>query len=109
MLMRFVAFCPIEEGGNMKIPRQFELVNETIKIEKNKFLNNEKGHIGYADYINNKIILDDSDFWKKKQDEGFCHELVHWILYKMNNDLEKDENFVGLFGSLLHQALKTME
>ncbi len=93
----------------MKIPKEFELIDDLIKVELDKSLNNEKGHIAFADYVNDKIILDDSDFWRKCQNECFFHELVHWILYKMGNDLEKDEKFVGLFGSLLHQAFKTME
>ena len=92
----------------MKIPKEFELIDELIKVEYNKSLNNEKGHIEWADYVNSKIILDDSEFWKKCQDAGFYHGLVHWILFKMGSDLEKDEKFVGLFGSLLHQAFKTM-
>ena len=44
----------------MKIPKEFDLINQRIRIEYNEFLNNEKGHIGFADYTNNKIIIDSS-------------------------------------------------
>lgn len=91
----------------MSIPNELDIINSNIKIEYNKNLFIEKGCIGYADYQNNKIILDNSDKWKCTIDDCFYHELTHWILFKMGSDLEKDEHFVGLFGDLLHQALKS--
>jgi predicted SprT family Zn-dependent metalloprotease len=93
----------------MKIPKEFELIDDKIKIKLDKLLIDKKNHIGFANYQENKIELDDSVYWKHFQEQSFLHELVHWILYKMGSDLEKDEKFVSLFASLLNQAFKTMK
>lgn len=40
----------------------------------------------------------------------FCHELIHSILGVMGEDeINSNERFVDLFGTFLHQALKTMK
>jgi len=93
----------------MEIPKRFKLINTTAEVEKSNSFNNVSGHLGYSNYSENKIQLDDSTYWRCHQEEGFCHELTHWILFKMQSDLEKDEKFVGLFGELLCQALSTQE
>ena len=41
----------------------------------------------------------------QSQQQVFCHELIHAILEKMGEDkLCGDEQFVDVFGSLLHQV-----
>ncbi len=84
----------------MKIPTSIQVIDSIIVVEKGEIAS----AIGYSDYQNGKIIIDPSlpDSMAK---EVFYHELVHWILFKMHNKLEADEKFVGLFGSLLNQAL----
>lgn len=88
----------------IKIPAKFDLVDSTIMVEKGQVAT----AIGFSDYHNNKIIIDPS-VSKDLENAIFFHEIVHWILFKMCNKLEADEKFVGLFGNLLHQAMKSME
>ncbi len=89
---------------NKRLPHSIDLVDSTITIEKRKVAN----AIGFSDYQESKIIIDPS-IAECMVEEVFYHELVHWILYKMHNRLEADEKFVGLFGSLLNQAMKTVK
>jgi len=94
------------------IPKQFKLFNQTIKVElKNKLAYNNNNY-GEAKYTSNKIRI-------QKQNEGvslkktmveqtFYHELIHYILnYMGENELGKNEKFVDIFASLLHQYEKT--
>jgi predicted SprT family Zn-dependent metalloprotease len=64
--------------------------------------------LGFADYNNDKIIIAENVSESKKE-EIFCHELTHWVLFKMGSKLESDEDFVCMFGSLLNQAIKSVE
>lgn len=84
------------------IPKQIEIIDTKLTVEITPIA----GAIGYADYHNDKIIIDPSVSETKKE-EIYYHELVHWILFKMGHTLEKDEDFVCLFGSLLNQAIKS--
>lgn len=86
------------------IPEQVEIIDTTIKVELAPIAQ----AIGFADYHNDKIIIDPT-IPDSKKEEVFLHELTHWILYKMGHDLEKDEDFVCMFGSLLNQALKSIK
>lgn len=92
----------------MKTPKRFKLIDKTINVEIDKDFLEKEDKLGYANYQENKITLDGSDTWKD-QEQLFLHELIHFILYMMGNDLESDEKFVNLFSCLLHQALDTME
>ncbi len=85
------------------VPKQFNLIDKTIKVETSMVA----GAIGFADYFHDKIIIDESITEDEGKEEIFYHELVHWILFIMRNKLESDEDFVSLFGSLLRQAMKS--
>ena len=87
----------------MKLPEHIELIDSVIKIEKGSVA----CAIGFSDYQNDKIIIEPS-LTESMEEEVFYHELTHWILFKMHHKLEKDEKFVCLFGSLLNQAMKTI-
>lgn len=87
----------------MEIPASIQIIDSTIVVEKGDVAS----AIGYSDYQKGKIIIDPS-LPDSMVEEVFYHELVHWILFKMHNKLEGDEKFVGLFGSLLNQAIKSM-
>lgn len=89
----------------VKIPKEITLINQKIKIELDKDFVNRDNTLGFADYKNQKIILDDSKQWAAFKDETYYHELTHWVLYVMGNDLHNDEKFVSLFSSLLHQSV----
>jgi hypothetical protein len=84
------------------IPKQIEIIDTTIKVEFSPIAT----AIGFADYYNDKIIID-PPVSESKKEEIYWRKLTRWILYKMGNSLEKDEHFVGLFGSLLNQAIKS--
>ena len=85
------------------IPEHVTIIDSVITIKPGKASNS----LGFADYTNETILIDPSVSESIEQ-EVFYHELVHWILFKMHNKLEGDEKFVGLFGSLLNQAMKTV-
>ena len=100
----------------MKIPKKFKLFGETITVEYVLDLIEKHERMGQAIYRENKIqLLDiDNDTYSTKPtvhiEQTFFHELIHFILTKMNlNDLSADEKFVDVFASLLHQAMTTME
>ena len=106
----------------MQIPKRFKLLGFTIEVVENPKLLNDRDWIGAACYNECKIeILPSSDvrpIAKEKIEQTFCHELSHFLSYyagaavnhKLGGDyLHQNEEFVDLLGSLLHQALTTME
>lgn len=88
----------------MKLPKQVKIIDSVVVVERGEVA----CAIGFSDYAKGKIIIDPF-IQDSMVEEVFYHELVHWILFKMHNKLEADEKFVGLFGSLLNQAIKSME
>lgn len=86
------------------IPTKVNIIDTIVTVEVSQIAQ----AIGFADYHNDKIIIDPTVSDSKKE-EIFYHELTHWILYKMGHELEADEHFVGMFGSLLNQAIKNGE
>lgn len=100
----------------MEIPKKFKLFGETITVEYVSNLIEKEGRMGQSVYRENKIQLLDinNDIYSTKPfmhiEQTFYHELVHFILTKMNlNDLSEDEKFVDVFASLLHQVIVTAE
>ena len=96
----------------MKIPKQFELLGHTIKVKLTKDLVYTSDNVGEARMRDSDILLQDNAPGHPRQpfqlEHEFCHELVHHILGRMNEEeLNKNEAFVDLFGGLLHQALKS--
>lgn len=94
----------------MRIPKTINLIGRTIKVIEDKKLIHDNEWLGCAIYRENKIKLQPSTKERPLSKESigstYCHELVHWVLYSMGkHELNKDEEFVDLFGSLLHQAL----
>lgn len=91
----------------MKIPKSFQLGGTTWSVE-------HTGHIpdalGETHMARAKILLNDSGgFCKDQREQTFCHELVHAILFAMGKGqtAPHDEEFVDVFGTFLHQYLKT--
>jgi Zn-dependent peptidase ImmA (M78 family) len=63
--------------------------------------------VGFCNFLNQQILVLSAVSDVQKQ-QTFCHELVHCILDKMGEtDLNDNEQFVDVFGSLLHQAWTT--
>ena len=83
----------------------------------------DRNWTGSADYEVDKInLLPASSFYamsEAKAQQTFCHEFAHFLLYhaggainynmKDETYIHKNEEFVDLLGSLLQQALSTME
>ncbi len=99
----------------MKIPTSFKLFGQKISVVFEKSLNGQFGNAGEARYTENKIaLMPDIEGVHNRpddyQEQVFCHELTHHILNQMcERDLNNNEKFVDIFGSLLHQALSTAE
>lgn len=94
----------------MRIPTRINLIGRTIKVIQDNKLIHDNEWLGVAIYREDKIKLQPSTkqrpLTKECTGSTYCHELTHWILFSMGkHELNKDEEFVDLFGSLLHQAL----
>lgn len=105
----------------MRIPKRFKLLGRTIEVVENPRLMQDRNWCGAACYEEGKIELQPSSEAYKaapdKLEQTFCHELSHFLLYHaggtVNHELKQmahqNEELVDLLGSLLHQALTTME
>jgi len=95
----------------MKIPESFGLAGFTISVIAKDGLINERGIIGEALYSKQLIYLDkNAEIEEETKKQAYLHELVHWILYIMNeDDLKNNEKFVDVFAHLLYQAISTGE
>jgi hypothetical protein len=87
------------------IPKKFCLMGHTITVKvvpEKEWADDET--VGFWNSQNLTIsVLGGLDDQRTQQ--IFCHELVHAILHCMaENDLNDNEKFVDVFGSLLHQA-----
>jgi len=96
------------------IPKQFNLLGRTIKVSAHPNVRMREGHVGLTDYNQDTIELQTSTKELPLSVDSihhtYYHELTHWILYCMGrDDLRDDEQFVELFGGLLHQAITTQK
>lgn len=87
----------------MKIPKSFILGAISWTVSKPDTL---PGALGVTTYDHAKIeVL--KGLSTQIQEQTFCHELVHAILYSMGKAMPHDEEFVDGFATFLHQFLKT--
>jgi len=98
----------------MKIPKEFKLMGQTIRVKYVKRLAYKDDAEGYARYRDQEILIQESsENWPRTQEQiehTFCHELIHYILEKLNEkELRDNEKFVDTFAGLLHQALTTQK
>jgi len=98
----------------MKIPKQFNLLGQTITVEMVEDLIQEDDIQGEAHYRFNRIKLQKNVKGQKRQntqvEASFCHELVHFILEAMREEKpNNDGKFVTVFARLLFQALDSFE
>ena len=98
----------------MVIPVSFWLYGQKITVEMVDHLIEDADNIGESVYRKNLIKLQCNNAGIERPqtqiESTFCHELVHYILFMMEeDDLRKNEKFVDNFGRLLHQALNSME
>lgn len=108
--------------SKFKIPKRFELLGKTITVEFDPMLLAEKDLHGLASYRADRIVLQPICEGVQRTEgcieQDFFHEMVHHICYYAGNVIQsklgdeylhKNEAFVDLFSSLLHQAMVTME
>ena len=96
-----------------KIPKQFELMGQTIRVVYDKKLCHENDNRAEARYRSNEIAINppsECQPWPQEHiGEAFFHELVHFIFHMAGEKtMASDERIVGVVGNLLHQAIKTM-
>lgn len=90
------------------IPKVIQLGGIKITVEIDPTLFKNRRILGDAQYPPQKIVLDPTVLDLDLAEQNYVHELVHWILYVMNeDDLRNNERFVDLFATFLHQALKS--
>ena len=89
----------------MRIPDCIWLGGIKITTKYKDDLCANEGLVGKANYRDQSIALDPSVCREQGLEQAYLHELVHWILFMMNNDaLRKDEDFVDTFAHFLYQA-----
>ncbi len=95
-----------------KIPKSFELIGETIKVELVEDLMQNDDLVGAACYrIGVAKIQKDMPGIHRSDEQmfhTFIHELIHWMMNKQGRDeLQKDEKFIDMTADMLVQVLKT--
>lgn len=105
----------------MQIPKRFRLLGQVIDVEISDTVLDERNCHGEAHYRTGKIMLENIKLNPGRKsshiEATFCHEMVHFLAYhagaavnhELKEPLHRNEEFVDLFGQLLHQALITME
>ena len=96
----------------MKIPKEFEVMGNTVKVNYDDSLLQSDMFLGKYIARNNeiKILPNGSSFKRTKEQiyQTYLHEMVHCILDKMGkHELCDDEEFVDMFANLLLQVEKT--
>lgn len=94
----------------MKIPKTFQLMGKTIKVEFSDLLLTDHNITGAQKGCKILVQRDSNQTGLGPQEieHTFLHELVHCILNAMNEDeLRKNEKFVDIFSGLLQQVLNT--
>lgn len=96
----------------MKIPYEFQIFGQTVRVSFVKNLTDKTDLVGSFSDRHNEIHLQDNTDGVKRQpsqiEATFCHELVHNIYRAMDKKkLAEDETHVILFANLLHQVLSS--
>jgi len=91
----------------LNIPNSVVLANiPVITVQDNLF--EQHGCIGHSVYAEQGIFIDPTCAPIETTEQAYWHELVHWILFIMNeHELRDNEKFVDTFGHLLYQAIDT--
>lgn len=93
----------------MKIPKRFHLmghVYEVVIVPRSQWKDPEA--VGLFDNNSRRILILKSDSASMQQ--VYLHEVSHAMLLAMGRDkLYRDESFVDLLASMLHQILTTSE
>ena len=90
----------------MRIPQKLDIAGITVEvlIENGSIV--EASYIGKSDFSFQKIHMDIATVPRQTTEQAFCQEIVHWILYIMNeHELRMNEKFVDTFAHLMYQVL----
>ena len=95
-----------------KIPKSFELMNDTINIKYSDKLTSEEDSNGRAYYRKKLIELQKISETNNLNEDNliktYLHELLHMILWKLEEDkLRTDEKLINKMAWLLAQHFKS--
>ena len=83
-----------------------------VKTQETPIVMNGVQCLGYCDYYNHTIMLDESMQDEQTMEQTFCHELVHAMMFERKLNLEamglsnlQMEEVVDNLGIALHQVL----
>ena len=83
-----------------------------VKTQQTPIVMNGVQCLGYCDYYNHTIMLDESMQDEQTMEQTFCHELVHALMFERKINLvamglsnEQMEDVVDNLGIALHQVL----
>ena len=83
-----------------------------VKTQETPIVMNGVQCLGYCDYYNHTIMLDESMQDEQTMEQTFCHELVHALMFERKINLEamglsnaQMEDVVDNLGIALHQVL----
>jgi hypothetical protein len=96
--------------NKIKIPVEFELFGQTIKIEWDEELHNKTGTKGLSLARENRIRLQkDCKAYTHLESDievTYLHEVLHWVFNLLGEfDLSNDEQKVDRIAHALHQVL----
>jgi hypothetical protein len=92
----------------MRIPFEFQIAGLTVKVVAENGSIVEASYIGKSDFSYQKIQMDLETVPRQTTEQAFCHEIVHWILYVMNeHELRCNEKFVDTFAHLMYQVFSS--
>ena len=93
----------------MRIPKKFTLAGIPIRVIAEP-LADKKSVLGEARYMEQVIAMDLEAAPRHTTEQAFCHELVHWIFFVLNEpDLRNNEKLVDTIAHLLYQFLETQD
>lgn len=90
------------------IPVKINLAGLSIETVYNDNMIRDHKMIGESIYHLQQIVMDAGATPDQTTEQSYIHEVVHWILFVMNEyDLRTNEKFVDVFAHLLFQALSS--
>ncbi len=83
-----------------------------VKTQETPIVINGEQCLGYCDYFNHTIMLDETMQDEQTMEQTFCHELIHAMMFERKINLEamglsnaQMEHVVDSLGISLHQVL----
>lgn len=90
-----------------RLPKKISLAGIDVDVVQRANLAKDTGAIGQSIYEEQTILIDPDVSPPDTTNQALIHELVHWILFVMNEfSLKDNEKFVDIFSHLLYQSLK---